>query len=132
MKHAPRLELLAAIAIIGLAAVAIGYKTITSGSVTNGSVIDGWTLGDIYHCTDPDPERPCSALLPFAQKRLDQRDPGHSPVVASELRFEANPNVVRTGSLYVAVFTLADGQHKAIAVTYPEVATYIYTKDYGP
>jgi len=53
-------------------------------------------------------------------------------VVASELRVEANPNVVRSDILFVGVFTLADGEHKAIAVNYPGVATYLWTQDYGP
>jgi hypothetical protein len=120
------------LAITAIALAAVVTACGASTSVTNGSVIDGWTLGDAYLCVDTDPERPCSALLPFARARLDQRDPGHSLVVASELRLEGNQNVVRSGVLYVGVFTLADGEHKAIAVTYPGVATYLWTEDYGP
>jgi len=101
-------------------------------SVTNGSVIDGWKLGDIVHCVETDPQRPCSAMLPFAQKRLDQRDPGHAPVVASELRRQDDISVVRTSVMYVGVFTLADGEHKAIGVIYPGVATDLMALDYGP
>ena len=118
------------IAAMAVAAVAMGCGTSTV--VTEGSVIDGWTLGAPYSCTDIDPQRPCSAMLPFAQKGLDQRDPGHLPVVASQLRLEGNQTIVRSGVLYVAVFTLSDGSHKAIAVTYPGVATYLWTMDYGP
>ena len=114
---------------MAMAAVLIGCGTST---VADGSTIDGWSVGAAYTCIDTDPERPCSALLPFAQKRLDQRDPGHLPVVASELRLQGPNHPTHTGTLYIAVFTLADGSHKAIAVTYPEVATYLWTMDYGP
>jgi hypothetical protein len=103
-----------------------------TSAVTEGSTIDGWSVGAPYSCTDADPQRPCSAMLPFAQKRLDQRDPGHAPVVASELRSQGPNHPTHTGTFYIAVFTLADGSHKAIAVTYPEVATYLWTQDYGP
>ena len=118
-----------ALAAIAMAAALIGCGT---SAVGEGSTIDGWSIGAAYTCIDSDPERPCSALLPFAQKRLDQRDPGHLPVVASELRHEGPNHPTHTGSFSIAVFTLADGSHKAIAVTYPEVATYLWTKDYGP
>jgi hypothetical protein len=112
-----------------MAAVLMGCGT---HAVTNGSVIDGWTVGEVWTCTETDRERPCSAMLPFAQKRLDQRDPGHLAVVASQLRLEGNRTIVRSGVLYLAVFTLSDGSRKAIAVTYPGVATYLWTRDYGP
>ena len=117
------------IAAIAVAAAAMGCGT---SPATEGSTIDGWSVGAAYTCIDADLERPCSALLPFAQKRLDQRDLGHLPVVASELRSEGPNHPTHTGLLYIAVFTLADGSHKAIAVTYPEVATYLWTQDYGP
>jgi hypothetical protein len=120
-----------AIAAIVVAAVVIGCGA-SSGPVTEGSTIDGWSVGAAYTCVDTDPERPCSALLPFAQKRLDQRDPGHVPVITSELRSQGPNHPTHTGIYYIALFTLADGSHKAIAVTYPEVATYLWTKDYGP
>lgn len=118
-----------AIAVMALAVVLLGCGT---SPVTEGSTIDGWSVGAAYTCIDTDPERPCSALLPFAQKRLDQRDPGHLPVIASELRWQGPDHPTHTGLFYIAVFTLADGSHKAIAVTYPEVATYLWTQDYGP
>lgn len=122
--------LIAAIAVAAVAGVAMGCGTGTV--VADGSVIDGWTLGASYACTDIDPQRPCSAMLPFAQRRLDRRDPGHLPVVASELRSEGPNHPTHTGLRYIAVFTLSDGSRKAIAVMYPEVATYLWTIDYGP
>jgi hypothetical protein len=118
---------IAAIAVTMMVAVACG-----TSPVTEGSTIDGWSVGAAYTCIDTDPERPCSALLPFAQKRLDQRDPVHLPVVASELRSQGPDHPTHTGTFFIAVFTLADGSHNAIMVTYPEVATYLWTKDYGP
>lgn len=118
-----------AVAAIATAAVLVGCGT---SPIAEGSVIDGWSVGASFACTDPDPERPCSAMLPFAQRRLDQRDPNHLPVIASELRSQGPNHPLHTGTLYIAVFTLADGSHKAIAVTYPEVATYLWTMDYGP
>jgi hypothetical protein len=118
---------------IGLvAAMALSSCATSLPNVTEGSTIDGWSVGPAFTCVDTDPERPCSALLPFAQKRLDQRDPGHVPVAASELRLQGPNHPTHTGTLYIAVFTLADGSRKAIAVAYPEVATYLWTQDYGP
>jgi hypothetical protein len=52
--------------------------------------------------------------------------------VASELRLQNDLSVVRTNIMFVAVFTLADGSHKAIGVLYPGVSTQPMTFDYGP
>ncbi|HEX8026489.1 MAG TPA: hypothetical protein VF484_09800 [Candidatus Limnocylindrales bacterium] len=117
---------LAVVVLIAAAAVLLGSGT----GVGAGSVIDGWTIGAAATCSDGDPERPCSALLPVARTRLDVRDPGHLPVVTSELRNEQVN--ARSSILYIAVFKLADGSLKAIGVWYPGVSTTPGTLDYGP
>ena len=112
-------------------AVALGAVALGSGTgVAPGAVIDGWAIGAPATCNDGDPVRPCAALLPLARSRLDTRDPGHAPVVASELRQERVN--ARTFILYIAVFKLADGSLKAIGVGYPGVSTTPGTLDYGP
>jgi len=82
-----------------------------------------------YECIENDPQRPCSALIPLAKIALDRRDPGHFPIVASELR--ALP-ITRSSVFYAAVFRLADGSTRAIGVGYPGVSTTPMTIDYGP
>jgi len=122
-----------------VAAFVVGWLIVSwvlgsrTGRVSDGSTIDGWKLGGpVIGCTDADPQRPCSALLPLARARLDQRDPGHAAVVASELRTQDDISVIRTSVMYVGVFTLADGSHRAIGVLYPGVSTTPMTFDYGP
>jgi hypothetical protein len=87
-----------------------------AGSIPHRTVIDGWGVGPAYDCTDVDPARPCSVLLPIARKALDLRDPGHGQVVNAELHQEgpdaSGALVVRSTPLLVAVFKLADGSSK--------------------
>ena len=97
----------------------------------SGSVVDGWGIGAPYACTDLDPERPCSALIPFAGQVFDRRDPGHVPVVWAQLH-EEEPIVSRTSPLFIAVFQLADGSIRAIGVGYPGIATEPMALDSGP
>lgn len=120
---------------LGLAAIAVavvvaGFAFASGTGAVEGSVIDGWRIGSAFTCVDSDPDRRCSALLPVARSRLDERDPGHLPVVASELRNEQVH--ARTSILYIAVFKLADGSLKAIGVWYPGVSIQPGTLDYGP
>jgi hypothetical protein len=51
--------------------------------------------------------------------------------VSAELRTQES-DTPRTNIMFVAVFTLADGSHKAVGVLYPGVSTQPMTFDYGP
>jgi hypothetical protein len=124
--------------IAGLATAMAGCGTNahldSSGNVTG--VIDGWGIGEPFSCTDADPQRPCSVLLPLAQQALDNRDPFHPKVVAGRL-YEEGPDsngnrVTRSTPFLVAVFELADGSARAIGVGYPGVSTTPMTLPFGP
>lgn len=130
--------------VAGLVLIA-GLATAMAGCGTNArldssgnvrGVIDGWGIGEPFDCTDADPQRPCSVLLPLAQQALDNRDPFHARVVAGRL-YEEGPDshgnlVTRSTPFLVAVFQLADGSARAIGVGYPGVSTTPMTLPFGP
>jgi hypothetical protein len=132
----PRTALLVLLSALGLAVVGGGTRAQVSASGKLTGVIDGWGIGDPFTCTDADPDRPCSVLLPLAQQALDNRDPLHPTVVGSRVYTEgpdASGNLVtRSTPFLVAVFQLSDGSAPAIGVDYPGVSTTPMTLPFGP
>jgi|GEM_PF-5424518 hypothetical protein len=106
------------------------FETTQGGTgVTEGAIIDGWLIGH-DSCVSSDPLRSCSTMMSLAMTGFDARNPGHLPVVASELRLEGNP--VHSSLRWVALFKLSDGTLRAIGVWYPGVSVTPQVIDYGP
>lgn len=121
---------------LGLALVGCGTNAHVDSSGNLTGVIDGWGIGQPFSCTDADPERPCSTLLPLARQALDSRDPFH-PTVVGERLYQEGPDgngnlVTRSTPFLIAVFQLADGSARAIGVGYPGVSTTPMTIPLGP
>lgn len=114
-----------------LAAIVIGCST--------PSVIDGWPIGAPVGCS-AQRSPSCEALIRAASAGFDYRDRGHAPVRGVTIHEEGttkdalgNPiQHVRTSTIYVAVFALADGSARAIGVGNIGINTYPSTLDYGP
>ena len=110
--------------------------------------MDGWSIGDGF-CSAlregvPDGARcaqDAEAHLAVAADGLDQREPGHAPIVARELHREGGypgPDgqillPTRSGGCCaVAVFRLEDGSVKAIGVGRIGINDFLSTVSYGP
>jgi hypothetical protein len=91
-------------------------------------VIDSWPVGEPLDC--PDAGR-CAELVRVGLEGFDERDPGHAPVVATELHREggfvdpSGRRILTTrsgGCCQVLLMRLADGSTRAIGVGYPGVS----------
>lgn len=92
-------------------------------------VIDTWRVGGLLEC--PDADR-CAELVRVGLQGLDERDPGHAHVVATELHIEGalmDPStggrilMTRSGGCcQVLLMRLADGSTRAIGVGYPGIS----------
>jgi hypothetical protein len=80
-------------------------------------------------------------MIEVATARLDERDPGHAPIVEASVHVEGMyPNddgsmgeVIRSGGPpKVVLFVLADGSRRAIGVKYVLGADTPTTYDHGP
>lgn len=107
-------------------------------SLPANTIIDGWSVGADRNCRDV-PH--CDALIPAAIEGFDQFYPGHPPVVSLTLHNEGlypYPNgalgrIFRSGGFpTVALFHLADGSIRAIAVGYPGISRTPMAFDHGP
>lgn len=107
----PRLPLLG-ISLGLLAMLAIGC-----GANAGARTIDGFPLGAPVECS-PSMTVSCDQLVALGRQALDQRDPGHAAVQATHLYEEGPlpPGMVRSGTLRVIVFDLADGSTHATGV----------------
>jgi hypothetical protein len=74
----------------------------------------------------------CEDLVAAAARALDERDPGHPPVMGMQLHERRRAPTTIGGLQYVAVYVLADGSVRAIGVGWPGVATTPYTIENGP
>jgi hypothetical protein len=109
-------------------------------SPVSGGTIDGWLVGPETTCTDWSvtadgvvvDRASCAELLAAADRAFDVREPGHAPVVSTELHERRWPPGSCCGLRYVQVFRLADGSVRAIGVGWPGVSTTPYTIDFGP
>ena len=93
------------------------------GPIAVNDRIDGWSVGEPVACAETTPG--CNVLIPLAIEGLDDRDPGHAPIVTTTLYREGlYPNnqgtlvqIFRSSTaMWVAVFELADGSRRAIGV----------------
>jgi hypothetical protein len=92
-------------------------------------VIDTWPVGEPLDCAEV---RSCDELVAVGLAGLDDRDPGHAPVVETHLRREGafvDPTTgeqirfIRSGGCcHVLVLELADRSTRAIGVGYPGIS----------
>ncbi|HET7182810.1 MAG TPA: hypothetical protein VFI15_11305, partial [Candidatus Limnocylindrales bacterium] len=86
-------------------------------NATSGATIDGWLVGPPATCTDWSEtadgvvvdHASCADLPAAADRAFDVREPGHVPVVSTELHERRWPPGTCCGLQYVQVFRLADG-----------------------
>lgn len=103
-----------------LLAISLGLSVVlTVGCGANGGTgkIDGFPLGNSVNCS-ASMTAWCDELVALGRQALDQRDPGHAAVDTSRV-YEEGPlptGMVRSGTLRVVVFGLADGSTHATAV----------------
>lgn len=132
-------------AVGGKLAVTVGWLLATLVGGCSGSgpspLIDGWPIGEPYVCDVPTARSGnCTTevadLVRTAQAGLDRRNPGHAAVAKLTLHHEgvlANGGLLtRSGLCHVALFTLSDGNVRAIGVCYPGISTVPQAVDYGP
>ena len=93
------------------------------------AVIDTWPIGEPYDCPEG---ASCQELIRAGLAGLAVRDPGHAPVVTTQLHHEGTLPDPKTGSRIlmtrsgacckVLVVGLADGSTHAIGVGYPGIS----------
>lgn len=120
---------------------ALTLAAVACQPVASGQVIDGFAIGNRYDCWElgSTETAECRAYIPVATAALDRRDPGHAPIVSVALHeqlYVGEDGVPRLavcsgGCMSVAVFRLADGSLRAIAVGTPGIATEPMAVDYG-
>jgi hypothetical protein len=74
-----------------------------------GHVVDGFPVGNRVDCASIG--YGCDAVMNQAASALEAAFPGHASVVGSAVYEEDHS--IRSGSLYIVVFALADGTHRA-------------------
>ena len=113
--------------LVRLALLALLPGALVACHAQRDPIIDSWPVGAAYECQDESGQTQCADMVRVGLAGLDTRDPGHAPVVATQLHREVaftddfsgeQKRVNRSGSCSVLVVDLADGSTRAIGVCY--------------
>lgn len=137
--------IVAVIIIVAVAIMVFGSSGFTANLFA--PTYDGWTIGDVDTCPEPDYDivagesRPaawdCDATrsrwLAFAEAAFDRRDPGHAQILRASIHWDGSNARYLCDPFEIALFELADGSRRAIGVGHfcMERAA-VLTHDYGP
>lgn len=87
----------------------------SAAAPTSGAIVDGFPLGRVTNAA-PGPD-----VEALAAQALDVRMPGHAAIVSAvsydeDLALVYGPEAVRSGSMTIYLFLLADGSYHATGV----------------
>ena len=117
---------------------AIALVVLGCGAMGPSMVVDGWPVGEPFQCRI---DGECEFYVPVATTALDDRDPGHAPIVNVTMNLQSayrqedgdfRQPICSGGCFVIVLFQLADGSVKAIGAGTIGISREVTTRDYGP